>query len=74
MIIIFMIIMITRSFAALQAADLDWIVGPGYDLGGYILEKTINNQPRTMKNHENQPGTMKMMKTDLELWKTNLEP
>ena len=62
-----MIIMIIRSFAALRAADLDWIVGPGYDLGGYILEKTINNQPRTMKNHENQPGIMKMMKTDLEL-------
>ena len=23
----------TRSFAALRAADLDWIVGPGYSLG-----------------------------------------
>ena len=29
----------TRSYAALWAADLDWIVGPGYSLGGYILEK-----------------------------------
>ena len=29
----------TRSYAALQAADLDWIIGPGYSLGGYILEK-----------------------------------
>ena len=29
----------TRSYAALQAADLDWIVGPGYSLGGYIFEK-----------------------------------
>ena len=25
---------ITRSCAALRAADLDWIVGPGYSLGG----------------------------------------
>ena len=25
------------SFAALRAADLDWIVGPGYSWGGYIL-------------------------------------
>ena len=29
------IIIITRSYAA--AADLDWIVGPGYSLSGYIL-------------------------------------
>ena len=27
----------TRSYAALRAADLDWIVGPGYSPGGYIL-------------------------------------
>ena len=27
----------TRSHAALRAADLDWIVGPGYSSGGYIL-------------------------------------
>ena len=27
----------TRSCAALQAADLDWIVGPEYSLGGYIF-------------------------------------
>ena len=25
---------ITRSYAALRAADLDWIVGPGYSPGG----------------------------------------
>ena len=25
------------SYAALRAADLDWIVGPGYSWGGYIL-------------------------------------
>ena len=29
----------TRSCAALWAADLDWIIGSGYSLGGYILEK-----------------------------------
>ena len=33
------ILLITRSYAALRAADLDWIVGQGYSLGGYILEK-----------------------------------
>ena len=27
----------TRSCAALRAADLDWIVGPEYSLGGYII-------------------------------------
>ena len=29
--------MTTRSYAALRAADLDWIVWPGYSLGRYIL-------------------------------------
>ena len=33
------ILYITRSYAALRAADLDWIVGQGYSSGGYILEK-----------------------------------
>ena len=28
------IIIFTRSYAALRAADLDWIVGPGYSPGG----------------------------------------
>ena len=42
----------TRSYAALRAADLDWIVGPGYSLGGTIWKKKHENQPRTMKNHE----------------------
>ena len=63
----------TRSYAALRATDLDWIVGPGYSLGGYILEKnhekptwnhgkpwkTMKNQPGTIKNHENPWKTMK---------------
>ena len=30
------IVSYTRSCAALRAADLDWIVGPEYSLGGYI--------------------------------------
>ena len=29
----------TRSYAALWAADLDWIVGSGYSSGGYNLKK-----------------------------------
>ena len=33
----------------LRAADLDWIIGPGYSLGGYILEK---NHEKTTWNHE----------------------
>ena len=49
----------TRSCAALWAADLDWIIGPGYSSGRYILEK---NQHGTMNNHENQPGPMKKQK------------
>ena len=49
----------TRSYAALRAADLDWIVRPGYSSGRYIGEKTMKNQPGTMKTHENQPGTTK---------------
>ena len=43
------IIIITRSYAALRAADLEWIVGPGYSLGGYILEK---NHEKPTWNHE----------------------
>ena len=39
----------TRSYAALQAADLDWIVGPGYSSGRYILEK---NHEKPTWNHE----------------------
>ena len=39
----------TRSHAALQAADLDWNVGPGYSSGGYILDK---NHEKPALNHE----------------------
>ena len=41
------VFMNTRSYAALRAADLDWIVGPGYSSGRYILEK----------NHEKPHGS-----------------
>ena len=44
-------IITTRSYAALRAADLGWIVGPGYSLGGYILEK---NHRKPTWNHEKQ--------------------
>ena len=45
-------IWITRSYAALRAADLDWIIGPGYSFGGYILEKNHEKPRKTMRNHE----------------------
>ena len=50
---------VTRSYAALWAADLDWNVGLGYSSGGYILETTMKNQPGNLKNYGNQPGIMK---------------
>ena len=34
-----LIIIITRSYAALRAADLDWIVRPGYSSDVYMSEK-----------------------------------
>ena len=38
-----------RSYAALRAADLDWIAGPGYSSGGYILDE---NHEKPTLNHE----------------------
>ena len=38
---------ITRSYAALRAADLDWIVGLDYSLGGYIFGDS-QLQPKTL--------------------------
>ena len=46
------VFIITRSYAALLAADLDWIIGPGYSLGGYILGE---NHEKPTWNHE-KPG------------------
>ena len=39
----------TRSYAALRAADLDWIIGPGYSLGG-------NKQKRDWRGVKNDLG------------------
>ena len=52
----------TRSYAALRAADLDWIVGPGYSLGrGNSGEKPwkTNLEPwKTMETNQ-KPGRNK---------------
>ena len=34
----------TRPYAALRAADLGWIVGPGYSLGHKNITKTLLTQ------------------------------
>ena len=44
MIITMTSITITRSYAALWAADLDWIVRPGYSSVGYILGENRKKQ------------------------------
>ena len=49
---VFKILLPTRSYAALRAADLDWIIGPGYSSGGYILGE---NHEKPTWNHE-KPG------------------
>ena len=65
----------TRSCAALRAADLDRIIGTGYSLGGYILEK---NHEKPTWNHEKPTWNQeKTIKTDLEprkIIKPDLEP
>ena len=85
----FELFIFTRSYAANRAADLDWIVLPGYSSGRYILGKNHENQPRTMKkptwkyekpwkltwNHEK--STWNNKKTNQAPWKTikpDLEP
>ena len=47
----------TRSCAALRAADLDWIVGPEYSLGGYIFgEQGRKKQKRYWSGVTNDLG------------------
>ena len=58
-IIIVVIFIFTKSYAALRMADLEWIVGLGYISGRYILEKYHEKPIWNHENHENQPGTMK---------------
>ena len=48
-------ICLTRSYAALRAADLEWIVGQGYSLGGYILEKNHEKTTWNLENYGDQP-------------------
>ena len=82
--IIITIISLTRSYAALRAADLDWIVGPGYSLGrGHSGEKTwktnlepwqTNLEPwKTMETNQKPWKTMKLpwktMETNQKPWK-----
>ena len=47
--VMIILVIVTRSYAALRAADLEWIVGPGYSFSGYILEK---NHEKPTWNHE----------------------
>ena len=51
-------IYLTRSYAALRAADLDWIVGPGYSLG------------RVHSGEKQWKTNLEPWKTNLEPWKT----
>ena len=45
----------TRSYAALRAADLDWIVGPGYSLGRvHSGEKTKTLQTQNVTDAGSQ--------------------
>ena len=37
--VLFYLFLYTRSYAALRAADLDWIVGSGYSFGGYNFRR-----------------------------------
>ena len=46
----------TRSCAALRAADLDWIVGPEYSLGGYIFGDSQLLRRRSVTRSHNWPG------------------
>ena len=68
----------TRSYAALRAADLDWIVGPGYSLGrvhsGEKPWKTNLEPWKTMETNQKPWKTMKLpwktMETNQKPWKT----
>ena len=68
----------TRSYAALRAADLDWIIGPGYSLGrvhsGEKPWKTNLEPWKTMETNQKPWKTMKLpwktMETNQKPWKT----
>ena len=71
--------LITRTFAALRAADLDWIVGPVYSFVVCSQPtkpwKPTKNHETTLKNYWNQPKTMKppwkTMETNQKPWKNH---
>ena len=55
MVIIFLIIfIITMSYAALRAADQDWIIKLGYTSGGYILGRS--QRPNSRLRHSARIG------------------
>ena len=49
---------LTRSFAALGAADLDWIVGPGYSFGVFSMSRfappalSSVDAPKTLRDQQ----------------------
>ena len=59
-----MYLLCTRSYAALRAADLDWIVGPGYSLGrvhsGEKPWKTNMEPWKTMETNQKPWKTQKL--------------
>ena len=65
------ILLCTRSYAALRAADLDWIVGPGYSLGGTFWRKTMGTNQKPWKTMK---PPWKTMETNQKPWKTMKPP
>ena len=49
----------TRSYAALRAADLDWIVGPGYSLGRVHSDKNVTDAGSQMTWEGGRAGISK---------------
>ena len=62
---------LTRSYAALRAADLDWIVRPGYSLGRvHSGEKPWKTNMEPWKTMETNQKPWKTMETNQKPWKT----
>ena len=59
----------TRSYAALRAADLDWIVGPEYSLGGKDKQKRdgrgVTTAPGGGRGRNKQKRDSRGVTTDL---------
>ena len=59
----------TRPFAALWAAGLGWIVADdssGEDIDGRVHFEVFSTSSTSLKNHGNQPKTMKNPETTLK--------